>query len=179
MEIYAEKSRRGWLRHVLIREEFETGKLLVTFVTSSEFFPKKEEWVSHFKSEFPKISGICQNINPEKTNVILGGKWRTLAGRDFLIEKIEDVRLKVSAGSFFQVNTKMASLLYRLVRDWAGSGKILLDLYCGVGGIGIFCAPFFEQVLGADQVPSSISDAGVNARTNKVSNCRFFLKSVN
>ncbi len=176
MEPYSEKSRKGWLRHLVLREELSSGKILVTFVTASEFLPKKDIWVSELRKEFPKIAGICQNINPEKTNVILGRKWRCLSGRDFLTENVCGARLKVSASSFFQVNTKMAERLYGLVRDWAGLGKILLDLYCGVGGIGLLCAPFFEQVFGADEVPSSINDAIENAKINKASNCKFYLK---
>ncbi len=176
LEPYEEKSHRGWLRHVLIREELVSGSLLVTFVTSTEYFPKKDPWIESLVKEFPKIVGICQNLNAEKTNVILGRSWRTLFGQNFLTEKVANIQLKVSASSFFQVNTKMAEKLYVTARDWAGQGKILLDVYCGVGGIGLLCAPNFEKVLGADQVPSAIADAIYNTKLNKISNCRFFEK---
>lgn len=175
LEPYSEKTHRGWLRHAFIRESSE-GRMLLGFVTSSEFFHKKTEWIVGLTGKFPNLVGIMQNINPEKTNVILGKLWRSLHGRDFLTENVGGMRLKISAGSFFQVNTKMAEKLYFLVRDWAGTGKILLDLYCGAGGIGILCAPLFEAVVGADEVPSSIADAQENTRQNSTPNCRFFMK---
>ena len=159
-----------------MREQLDNRQLLVTFVTATEFFPKKDHWIQFLKKEHPRLAGICQNVNPEKTNVILGRKWRSLYGKDFLIENAGNLKLRVSASSFFQVNSKMAERLYGVARDWAGNGKILLDLYCGVGGIGLLCAKSFGQVLGADEVPSSITDAIHNGKLNYISNCRFFLK---
>ena len=71
LEPYSEKEHKGWLRHTIIREA-SNGGLLLSFVTSSEFFPKKAEWVAELTKQFPKLVGIMQNLNPEKTNVILG-----------------------------------------------------------------------------------------------------------
>ena len=175
LEPYSEKTHSGWLRHAVIRESFE-GKLLLAFVTSSEIFPKKDEWIAELTGRFQNLEGIVQNINTEKTNVILAKTWRTLHGRDFLTESAGGIRLRISASSFFQVNTKMAEKLYLLARDWAGKGKILLDLYCGAGAIGILCAPNFESVSGADDAPSSIDDAVENLKMNSVPNCRFYRK---
>ncbi len=180
LEPYSEKTHRGWLRHVLLRQEIKSGKMLATFVTASDAFEKKEDWTAWIRKVFPQVTGICQNINKEKTNVILGKTWRTIHGKPDLTEELESLklRLKVSAGSFFQVNTRMGEKLYALVRDWAGKGELLLDLYCGVGGIALACAPNFKKILGAEENPSSVADAKENAALNGVTNCRFVCKDV-
>jgi 23S rRNA (uracil1939-C5)-methyltransferase len=199
--------------------------MLVTFVTAGEFFPMQKKWIEEIRARFPNVIGIMHNVNPEKTNVILGRKWRKLFGQDFLIERLnrlrcnclentprpptattplfrvdlesksllarrgdrvsggrclhEPLKLKVSAGSFFQVNTAMAKKLYETVRNEArGEGGLLLDLYCGVGGMALSCAPFFQKVIGVDETFSSISNANENQRLNGLSNCRFYCQDV-
>ena len=170
-----ERNHSGWLRHAVIRESSE-GKMLLVFVTASKIFQKKQEWVAELTAAFPNLVGILQNVNAKRTPVILGEKWYALYGQDYLTEHVAGISLKISAGSFYPVNDKMAERLYLLIRDWAESGKVLLDLYCGAGGIGILCAPFFENVLGADNVPSSISDAHENGHRNGAPQCKFFMK---
>lgn len=178
---YSEKNHSGWLRHLLIRRDMAGGKMLVIFVTRADFFPRRAEWIAQIQNQFPDIVGICQNINEECTNVILGKKWKKIFGRDFLFETLRglgkngDLKLKVSAGSFFQVNTAMAEKLYDQVRRFVQEkpGGHLLDLYCGVGGIALTCASFLDQVIGADETYSSIEDAKENMRLNQIANCRF------
>ena len=186
IEPYSEISHQGWLRHLTIREEKSSMEKLLVFVTSNDHFPKKEEWCKLIQEKFPKVVGICQNVNGEKTNVILGKEWKKIFGVDFLTESLNGlktdgtpIKLKVSAGSFFQVNTKMGEKLYKVVRDFAAleeteKEKILLDLYCGVGGIALSLSPNFHKVIGVDEVHSSIEDAKENAQLNKIANVEFF-----
>lgn len=182
---YAERNHSGWLRHLLIRREESTGKMLAVFVTLADFFPNQNKWIELIKKNFPDVTGVCQNVNSRRTNVILGTKWRKIFGQDFLIEKLGNLgparaplKLKVSAGSFFQVNTKMTEKLYRTVQDFVleegQPRRLLLDLYCGVGGIGLACAPHFEKVIGIDETLSSIRDAKENRILNQIPNCDFF-----
>ena len=181
--VYSEKTHSGWLRHLWVRGEMLSGKMLVTFVTSEDPFPRRAEWTRLIHEKFPEVTGICQNINGKRTNVILGKKWKKIWGEDFLVESIDrpngaaPLKLRVSAGSFFQVNTKMAEKLYRVVKDMVSErGRtpgLLLDLYCGVGGIGLGCSDLFEHVVGVDETYSSIQDAKDNARLNRISNCKF------
>lgn len=190
LQAYSEKTHRGWLRHLLLRREESGGDMLAVFVTLSDIFPRQGEWIQSVQKRFPKVAGVFQNVNPEKTNVILGKKWKSLFGRDFLVESLNGLgkdkgvlKLKISAGSFFQVNTRMAEKLYEIARDFAleqepSGRKHLLDLYCGVGGIGLTLAPYFESVLGVEETPSSIRDAKENAQANGIGNARFSCQDV-
>lgn len=187
---YSEKDHRGWLRNLIVREQMSTREMLATFVTLNDSFPRMDEWLAEIKRLFPKIMGICQNVNPQKTNVIIGKKWKKIWGRDFLIEEFDTLghhrtalKLKVSASSFFQVNTKIAEKLYHQVKNCALAkegthSELLLDLYCGVGGIGLSCASHFKKVIGVDETISSIRDAKENVLLNDLQNCEFYCRDV-
>lgn len=181
---YSELDHQGWLRHLLVRREKSEGKILATFVTADGSFPYRSEFCSLIQKNFPNVIGICQNINEERTNVILSRKWKTIFGENFLLEKMNglgaggsSLKLKCSAGSFFQVNTEMLETMIHVIRSFLRGAEqprgTLLDLYCGVGGIGLGCSHIFREMIGVDIVPSAIKDAKDNAKLNRITNSRF------
>lgn len=87
-----------------------------------------------------------------------------IAGQDYLTIKVLDKVFHVSAGSFFQVNTKMAGkmiehLLNKLPVD---SSSVLIDVYCGVGLFSKFFAPKCRRVIGIESSESACEDFAVN-----------------
>ena len=50
----------------------------------------------------------------------------------------------------------------------------LLDLYCGVGAIGLCLASQCRQVLGWEVVPQAVADARLNAQLSSIANAHFF-----
>lgn len=70
----------------------------------------------------------------------------------------------VSAGSFFQVNTPMASELVRHImtllerHNALGQDKTLIDVYCGVGLFSAFIAPRVGHLIGIEASPSAAQD---------------------
>jgi 23S rRNA (uracil1939-C5)-methyltransferase len=83
------------------------------------------------------------------------------------------LRFRLSAGSFFQVNTLQAEVLYDTAKRMAGKGHRLLDLYTGVGTIALWLADQFDEVGGVEENPQAIMDAEANATLNKIENARF------
>lgn len=92
------------------------------------------------------------------------GTTLTLAGSDYLLEVVRGRTFKVSAGSFFQVNTSMAEQLVELVLKGLAltGGETVLDLYCGVGLFSAFIAPVAGRVIGIESFAPAVSDAAVN-----------------
>ena len=173
--IYDESSGGGWLRHLLIRSNYE-GKALVALITRTDYFPKLREVLDSLTREFPQIVGIHQNIQPLKTSVILGPKWKKLWGQESIIEKIGPFLFKVSAGSFLQVNTPAAEVLYRAAMNALSEGgrpPLILDLYCGVGTTSLWASKVSERVIGVEENPQAVKDAWENARLNKINRVRF------
>lgn len=88
-----------------------------------------------------------------------------LAGSDHLYEVVAGRRYRISASSFFQVNTEGAEALVALVREMlapTGSQR-LLDLYCGVGLFGLALAEEVALVVGVEENPFAVRDAQENA----------------
>ena len=95
------------------------------------------------QDRFPFITGVIQNVNENRGNVIWGSSFRTLSGRDTIMERIGDLKLVFPAGVFSQANPFTARKLYEKVYEMAAlTGKeTVLDLYCGVGPISLYLAP--------------------------------------
>lgn len=88
-----------------------------------------------------------------------------LAGRDSFVEELAGRRFKVSAESFFQVNTEGAAHLVRLVTEALApkADDVLLDLYSGVGVLGLSLAQRVGSVIGVEEDPMAVDDALFNA----------------
>ena len=94
-----------------------------------------------------------------------------LFGVGTITDGLADCVFRISAQSFYQVNTTMTEKLYQTAIAYAGltGGETILDAYCGIGTIGIAAAkntPEIRRVIGFDNSRSSIRDAEINARIN-------------
>ncbi len=176
LSVYNEESGEGLLRHVYLRRGEVSGEILLTIVINGSSLPHSDELVATVRDRFPLTVGILLNINRERTNVILGEKFVTLYGRDYIIDTLSGVRLKITAPSFYQVNHDCAELLYAKARELAKleKGDTLLDLYCGAGSIGLSMAEDCREVIGIEIVESAVECAKHNARENGIANASFY-----
>jgi 23S rRNA (uracil1939-C5)-methyltransferase len=87
-----------------------------------------------------------------------------LAGDDHNFIEIANRSFRVSAGSFFQVNTPMAMTMVEHILDNLNipEDAILVDAYCGVGLFSAFLAPHVKQVIGIESSPSACDDYVAN-----------------
>ena len=83
-----------------------------------------------------------------------------LSGDDFTIIPVLDFPFVVSAGSFFQTNTKVAENLVKYLLEVLPLEKstVCLDVYCGVGLFSAFLAPRVKKVIGIESNPSACED---------------------
>ena len=87
-----------------------------------------------------------------------------LAGDDHLILEVLGRHFRVSAGSFFQVNTAMAAKMVQHLLDKVrvSPNTTLLDVYCGAGLFSAFFAPKVERVIGVEVSPFACADFANN-----------------
>ena len=177
---YDERDDSGDLRYVDFRYSFARRELSVTLVTRHGSLPQGSKLAGYLQRRFSFITGVIQNVNEERGNVVLGNSFRTLAGRDTILERIGDFKLVFPAGAFSQANPAVARKLYEKVREWAAltGEETVMDLYCGIGPISIFLAAGARQVWAIDDHELSITTAKQNARRNGVGNCRFIAADV-
>ena len=87
-----------------------------------------------------------------------------IAGQDHLLFNILGRDFRVSAASFFQVNTKMAEKMveHLVARLPVSMSTTLLDVYCGAGLFSKFFAANCQQVIGIEESESACEDFAVN-----------------
>jgi 23S rRNA (uracil1939-C5)-methyltransferase len=87
-----------------------------------------------------------------------------IAGGDHLFIRVLGRDFRVSAGSFFQVNTPMAEKMveHLLAALPVSNSDTLLDLYCGVGLFSAFFASRAGRVIGVESSASACEDFVVN-----------------
>jgi len=171
------RTNTGYARHLLVRSAQLEKELLVSLVTAGGDLPYVDDLVARLRAAFPQIVGIVHAVNEGRAELSSGLGGEALWGRPYLIERVLDTELKVSLDAFFQTNSRMAQVLYRIVADEAGvtacSRPVIWDLYSGVGGIGLSLARGAEAVLCIESVPAAVLDAHENARLNLIKNAHF------
>jgi len=172
LSVYDEKTGKGLVRHICMRESRD-GKQLLCLVVSGRNLPHSREFVRFIRENHPEVVGIVLNINPGVTNVIFGKETPTLWGSPTLPDEVGGVRAELSAVSFFQINREQTDKLYARAAEYAGNGRALLDLYCGAGAIGLSMAGRFKRVLGIEIVPEAVENARANALKNGIEHAEF------
>ncbi|HEV8722630.1 MAG TPA: 23S rRNA (uracil(1939)-C(5))-methyltransferase RlmD [Candidatus Binatia bacterium] len=172
---YDERSDSGDLRYVDMRYSFARREVSVTLISRHASLPQGEKLARSLQRKFPFVMGVIQNVNESRGNVIWGASYRTLSGRDTILERIGGFNLVFPAGVFSQANPAVTEKLYSKVSEWAAlTGKeTVVDLYCGVGPISLYLARKACLVWAIDNDELSIITAKQNARRNGISNCRF------
>lgn len=98
---------------------------------------------------------------------------KLLYGNAYIVEELGNIKYSIYPNAFFQVNTDNMKIMYDKVKEYAGSGNKLLDLYCGTGTIGIYLKENFEEVTGIEVNKEAILNANINKNLNNLSNINF------
>lgn len=138
-----------FLRRLSLRAGIRTGERMMVFETEGDIPPEIEVDVP--------IS--CVLLMEDGTPV-------NLIGRNWLTEELAGRRFRISAGSFFQVNTPQAERLIEVVGQFLDpqGQETLLDLYCGVGTFALSFADRVGRVMGIESYGPAVADARANAR---------------
>lgn len=175
LKAYNEDSHSGDIRHIVVRRGHKTKEIMVVLVTNQLILPHAKEIVKEIQEAIPELVSIVQNINTEKTNVILGKQAMVLYGQDFYEDELLGHRFKISHRSFYQVNSIQTEKLYQTAVDYAEltSEESVVDAYSGIGTMTLALAEKAKKVYGIEIVPAAIADAKMNANENKIKNVAF------
>lgn len=175
VKAYNERENTGFIRHIIIRRGHYSHEMMVILVTRTERFFKGMEIAETIKKELPEVVSVIQNVNPEKTNVIMGREEKVLFGKSTINDTLLGKTYRISPQSFYQVNTQQTEVLYQTAIDFAelSSEDIVVDAYCGIGTIGLSLAEKVKHVYGVEVVPQAVEDAKANAKMNGIENANY------
>ena len=162
---YNEETGRGLVRHIFLRRGAHSGQIMVCLVCTRPNFPHAEALCTRLREQFTDIATILLNVNSKNTNVILGTETHTLYGPGYIEDTLCGVPVQLGPLSFYQVNTLAAERLYGIAAQYAQltPDDLLLDLYCGMGTIGLSMVDHCRELVGVEIVPEAIESAKANA----------------
>lgn len=179
LSYYDIKEHKGFLRNIILRYTV-TGELMVNLVLGNDDEEERKKICQHLIQNVPEITTLLYTINPKWNDSIYDLNPIPVKGNGYVIEKLEDFSFKISPKSFFQTNTRQATVLYNVVKDFADlkGHEIVYDLYCGTGSIGIFLSRLAKKIIGVEVIEEAILDAKENAILNELDHTSFFTGDV-
>lgn len=151
-----------------------TGEIMVCLVINGNSVPKKDRLIE-LLTKNDNVKSICLNVNKDKTNVILGGETKFIYGSTTICDELLGKKFVISPESFYQVNHSQCEKLYQKAIDYADlkGDEVLVDLYCGIGTIGLSMADKVKKLYSAEITPQAIENAKINAQLNSITNAEF------
>ena len=123
------------------------------------------------------LSSVALDIADKKPSKQHKNRAEIIAGRHVIEDEMLGLRFEISPYSFYQVNPVQAERLYEKAVVYAGikGGETVLDLYCGVGTLGLFMAKAGAgKVIGIELVKEAVLNANRNAVINGIVNAIYY-----
>lgn len=175
LEFFNPRAQEGFLRTLMIRNS-SIGEFMVLIQFFKEDIARRVALLNYLLENFD-ITSILYCINSKANDTLYDQEIKLFDGRDYIIEKMEDLEFKVNAKSFFQTNSDQAFELYKIIREFADlkGDEVLYDLYTGTGTIAQFVAKKTRKVVGIESVAEAVVAARENAQENNINNAFFEL----
>lgn len=174
ISVYNEQTGKGLIRHLYLRKAAATNEIMAVAVINGKKISNEQGLIAALTTACGNIVSIQINENTQNTNVILGEKFRVIYGKPTVTDILCGIKVRISPLSFYQVNRDMAEVVYKKAAELAKpENKIILDLYCGAGTIGLSMARQAKKVIGVEIVADAVSDAEFNASLNGITNAEF------
>ncbi|HTV73925.1 MAG TPA: 23S rRNA (uracil(1939)-C(5))-methyltransferase RlmD [Candidatus Acidoferrales bacterium] len=160
-------------KHVVARVGRSSGEAVLT-VTSEKPSRTLAAGARAIAQRLRGLVGLSNSFEPASPNAVIGRKHDLLVGNAGMEEAIDGVRFRVSAGSFFQINSEMVGKIFAFMKPLVVGKPNVVDLYCGAGTFALFFAKAGAQVVGIEENPHAVVEARANAELNAVqSRARF------
>ena len=183
---YDPRWEKGLMRHMIVRTAAGTGEVMVILVINGKAIPNAPKLVEMLDEaiynvpvyedgplagvEF-NLESVIVNINKSKNleGPILGEECITIAGKPTITEEVGGLSFEISPLSFYQVNREQMVRLYEKALEYASlkGDETVLDLYCGVGTIGLFAAAEMNRKTAELNAAAAAGQAAENAASGQ------------
>ncbi|MGM8216422.1 23S rRNA (uracil(1939)-C(5))-methyltransferase RlmD [Bacillaceae bacterium W0354] len=176
---YDKEAHEGLLRHLMVRQSFATGEIMLgVFATKRPHgdleLPVKE-LVNRITEKHPQVKSLLWLENTLWADRAQAEHVDVLSGRDFIYDELAGYRYRLWYDTFFQTNPVQAEKLVELAIEMGEpkSDEKMIDLFCGVGTFSLPFASRVGELAGVEIVETSIESAKRNAKDNGIDNTYF------
>lgn len=143
-------------------------------------FTDKETMLIIYLQEDEINENLLDYLSKHVDNIIVydnNKKMIKRIGKSNIIARLMKKQFKIGANSFFQVNMDQTLKIYDKIADYLSKieDSTVLDLYCGVGSIGLYSVSNYAKLIGVEIVPEAIENAKTNAELNSMGNTKFLV----
>ena len=166
---YNKKKVQGF--RSLVLKEME-GKVQVVFVTD---LVKMDDRIVQDVMALDEVVSVWQNMKRDQESEVqvFGKTMKHLAGIEKMDVEINDLTLRLLPRSFFQLNTRQASQLYDLVKEWTPESDTIVEAFSGIGAMSLLVADKAKKVIGIESIQDAVDNANENAQLNHKENVEF------
>ncbi|MCM3799816.1 23S rRNA (uracil(1939)-C(5))-methyltransferase RlmD [Caldibacillus thermoamylovorans] len=179
---YNKDTHEGLLRHLMVRESFATGEMMLAlFATEAPDGNLREaasDLIDRIEAKFPEVKSLLWLENRDWADRTQSEKTHVLSGRDFIYDELSGFRYRIWYDTFFQTNPTQAQKLVDLAIEMGQPKKNekMIDLFCGVGTFSLPFAKQVKELSGIEIVETSIESAKRNAKDNGITNTHFLAR---
>jgi len=166
-------TKKGFLRHLVIKEGKRTKELMIILVTKTGELGCVEELAQSLKEKIPEMKSFYWVTNDQISDVVKFQEKKYVLGQEYIEEELGSLKFRVYPNAFFQPNPLAAEVLYRKLLEYVESSDRVLGLYCGVGCMEMMVAKKAREVVGVDSEEINIIGAKESAKLNSINNISF------
>lgn len=161
---WSPRDATGFWRHLGLRRG-DSGVLVLVYTALAG--AEHEAWLREAAPRWG-AAGVLWYTTDRTSDAAVGDLRAVLVGEPHLDVKLGGAAMRLSPLAFFQVNPGGAEVLLATIGQALAApegqrGGLLLDLYCGVGALGLALAAGFDEVAGVDLVAEGVAEAMANA----------------
>ncbi|NOZ64160.1 MAG: 23S rRNA (uracil(1939)-C(5))-methyltransferase RlmD [Caldiserica bacterium] len=166
--IYHPRTHKGNLRHLVVRMGKSSQEFILGLVVQEDI--KEKETLIDIVKKLPNCKGLLLVKNTSWGDAVGFQESELLWGRDFVEEIMDGLRFHITLPVFFQTNPAGALLLWRRLKEILplNPEDIVLDLYAGMGVIGLWLADRVKKVIAVEENIASVERGKVNCALNKL-----------
>ncbi len=164
LESYDYMRHTGELRYFVVRQS-RNGQVLLSLVSKST---EPRDAILRILQTLLDNGDIASGhwlLAPGLGDVSFGERLDGV-GAEWIVEDMNGTTLRIGPNTFFQSNPAVAEKAYAAIRDFAPTDGRVLDMYSGVGSIGITISPGVGSVVLVENVPDNVRLAEINIREN-------------
>lgn len=162
---YSETQHAGLVRYAQLALERGTGNVQLVVVGNSESIEPLLPLFDALRSgAHPHLHSLVFNGHQGRSNAVFGPHWMVHSGPSSLVDAIGGASVHYPPGAFSQANPNLFERLVSEIHAWVEPGGRVVEMYSGVGAIGLGLVASARTVVFNEIAPQSLAGLELGLR---------------